>query len=293
MQEPDSSSDWVSLWNEALSDWPKPVVILDEIGSTNQYLLDLVGPTGDRLEEEEGGGSGYCERVCVARHQTAGRGRLGRSWNAPAGLGLLASLLFRKQDLEAAPLLPVAVATATAQAVELLYPRVEPQLKWPNDVLVGDGKLAGILVEQRGDWLVAGFGINILQKAEDFPPDTMTPPVSLAMALKTRGSHVAPDAASGPALLRSIVEKLEELLLAPGSPDRILQAYRRRLVTLGQCVSIQTGNQGVVVEGVAIGVDRDGSLMVRLDHGPTVAVYSGDASLRPMAEKSSFIPGVT
>ena len=122
---------------------------LSEIDSTNRYLTD---------EARAGAPTGL---VVVADHQTAGRGRLGRTWVAPPGASLLVSLLLRPTvAADRRHLLVMAAGLAMAEAVEA-ETGVVAGLKWPNDLLVGERKLAGILAEVAGDALVVGIGVNI------------------------------------------------------------------------------------------------------------------------------------
>src|SRR5205085_11091393 len=116
--------------------------------STNTRLLD---------EARAGAPEGL---VVVADHQTAGRGRLGRTWVAPAGSSLLVSVLFRPRSLEAGHLLTTAVALAACDACERVA-GVAPDLKWPNDLLVDDRNLGGILAEAEGTAVVVGLGLNV------------------------------------------------------------------------------------------------------------------------------------
>src|SRR3954451_7692848 len=124
--------------------------------------------------------------LVVADEQTEGRGRLDRTWVAPAGTSILASLLLRPRiATERLPELTVvagrAVATSLAEATGL-----EPTLKFPNDVLVDGRKVAGILAEARDGLVVLGFGININQTEDELPVDTVTPPTSLRLATGER-----------------------------------------------------------------------------------------------------------
>src|SRR5438093_6330551 len=119
-----------------------------ELDSTNRWLLD---------EARAGAGEGL---AVVADHQTAGRGRLGRTWVAPPGSSLLVSVLFRPRSLEAGHLLTTAVALAACDACGRVA-GVAPDLKWPNDLLVDDRKLGGILAEAEGPAVVVGLGLNV------------------------------------------------------------------------------------------------------------------------------------
>ncbi len=148
-----------------------PLLAYASVDSTQAVCRDLAG-TG----APEG-------TVVVADHQTAGRGQRGRSWIAPPGRALLFSCLFRPPlPVARWPELTLAGATAVAEALEAQCGLV-PRLKWPNDVLVGERKLAGVLAEGvagPAPFVVLGVGINVAQRDEDWPPELRGQAVSLA-----------------------------------------------------------------------------------------------------------------
>jgi BirA family biotin operon repressor/biotin-[acetyl-CoA-carboxylase] ligase len=142
----------------------------EELDSTNRYLLDQA-----RAGAPEG-------LVAVADHQTAGRGRLGRRWEAPAGAGLLVSVLLRPSlPIEELHLCTVAVALAARSACTEAA-GVEPGLKWPNDLIVGERKVAGILAEAREGAVVVGIGVNVAWPPPDTEPTEVAVPGDLAQA---------------------------------------------------------------------------------------------------------------
>ena len=140
-----------SLWRE--------VRVVAETGSSNADVLAAA---------REGAREGM---VLVAESQTAGRGRMGRRWTSPPRAGLTFSVLLRPYGVPAALLgwLPLLAGCAVAAAVPAVT-AVHPRLKWPNDVLVGDAKLAGILAERSGSAVVVGIGINVFQRRDELPP---------------------------------------------------------------------------------------------------------------------------
>jgi BirA family biotin operon repressor/biotin-[acetyl-CoA-carboxylase] ligase len=207
--------------------------------------------------------------VLVADHQTAGRGRLGRRWEAPEGSSLLVSILL-PADLghlggDAQPQrLTQAVALAAAAACEEVA-GVRPELKWPNDLLVGDRKLAGILAETlvvRGQVsaVVVGLGLNVTW------PDVL--PAELA-GLATALNHEAGTDVDRRAVLDSLLAHLAGTRWA-----ELAGAYRSRLGTLGRRVRVDLGT--VEVEGVAVDVAADGSLVVEVDGGSRHVISAGD-----------------
>ena len=179
--------------------------------------------------------------VAVADHQTAGRGRLGRTWEAPAGASLLTSLLFRP-DLppERRHLVTNAVALAGAAAIA----EAEPQLKWPNDLLVGDRKISGILAEVDGDAVVVGIGINLNWDGD--------PPANGIAVNQVVGHPVDRDA-----VLEKLLQAVTELY---GDWDRVRAQYRSQCATLNRDVRIELADE--TFTGVAADIDPDGHLLV-------------------------------
>ncbi len=242
MVEPEASST-------PSTDAPWLVRWLTEVDSTNRYVLD---------EARAGAPAGL---VAVAEHQTAGRGRLGRTWVAPPAASLLMSVLLRP-DLPADQrhLVVIAAALAMAEAVEA-ETGVTAGLKWPNDLLVGDRKLAGILAEASGDAVVVGIGVNL--HWEDVP-DELT---EIATACNLEGGRPTTREAVLGAFLAGYQTRLANLIATRAS-------YEARLVTIGRRVRIEQP-AGVLV-GVAVGIDAAGHLLVRSDDETTVTVAVGD-----------------
>jgi len=226
--------------------------------------------------------------VLVAEAQTAGRGRLGRRWVSPPRGTLTFSVLLRPAGVPAGLLgwLPLLAGVATASAL-VETAGVDARLKWPNDVLAGGAKLAGILAERWGEAIVLGIGINVFQRRGELPVPTAT---SLLLA--------APDAASRPAgadgadvrerLLATVLDELARWYRAwrdqprPGDADAcgLRAEYLRRSDTVGAEVTVMLpGGQNLT--GTATGVDPAGRLEVRTPAG-LVQVSAGDVvHLRP------------
>ena len=210
--------------------------------------------------------------VIVAEHQTAGRGRLNRTWETPARSGLMFSLVLRP-DLPAAdwPWLPLLTGHVVAKV--LRSAGYDAGVKWPNDVLVGgDRKVAGILLERvetaDGPAAVVGIGLNVSLTADELPVPTGT---SLAIE-----SGSAPDRT---ALLVSLLVSLREGYDAwqSGGPDataRLRSSYVHACVTIGREVRVEIPN-GEPLIGRAAGVDASGRLVVAGATGETV-VGAGD-----------------
>jgi len=224
------------------------VVRLEEATSTNSLILD----NEDWLNEHG--------LVVTARHQTAGRGRLGRRWASVPGAQLQFSVVVHwRGRAEALGLVSLAAVT--------------PRLKWPNDVLLAGRKVCGVLIESKPgagglSRLVAGIGINVLGGAEDFPPELRPLLTTLA-----EQAGVAPD---GETLMRQVLERLHAHLarLEQGNRAPMLSAWRARADLAGRPVRITAGNQ--VSEGRAAGIDDDGGLLVEGPDGSRQRHVSGE-----------------
>jgi BirA family biotin operon repressor/biotin-[acetyl-CoA-carboxylase] ligase len=219
-----------------------------EIDSTNRYLLDAA---------RDGAASGL---VAVADHQTAGRGRFDRRWEAPAGSSLLVSVLLRGETADGHRAV-LAAALALAAAVEQVAPGVVPQLKWPNDLVVHDRKLAGLLAERDGDALVVGAGCNVQWDA--FPPELEA--TATACNLEA-GAPVDRDALLD-AFLEDFAIELDRL-------HDVVPRARARLATLDRRVRVERAHD--VLEGRAVDVTPDGALVIRRDDGMHETVTAGD-----------------
>jgi len=228
------------------------VTVVEETGSTNADLLKSDGPEGS---------------VLVARHQTAGRGRLGRTWHTPKGEALTFSALLRP-DAAIPPSrrgwLPLAAGVAVATAVRDLCD-LTVSLKWPNDVLHARRKLSGILAEQSASGaVVIGIGLNVSATEDQLPPPGPGGLVPTSLAVAGR-----PDAEPD-ALLAAILDDLGrryDVLRAGGS---IRGEYVAWCGTLGQPVRVELPGDKTMT-GTATGIDEDGRLLVE-----TVAVSAGD-----------------
>jgi BirA family transcriptional regulator, biotin operon repressor / biotin---[acetyl-CoA-carboxylase] ligase len=231
-----------------------------------QRFAELYSTNRSALEQARAGAPDGL--VVVADHQTAGRGRLDRIWEAPPGSSLLVSVLVRRAGGPEAPHGAVmAAAVALAEAVEAVA-GITVGIKWPNDLVVGDRKLAGLLAERENDALVIGSGCNV---------NWASFPAGLA-ATATACNLEAGRAVDRDALLAAYLDRLATYLVMPGGP---VGAYRERLVTVGRRVRVER-TRGPALVGEATGVDADGVLLVRDDAGVEHAVTVGDVvHLRP------------
>lgn len=216
--------------------------------------------------------------VVLAEEQTAGRGRQGRSFQSPPGRGLYLSILWRPA-CEPARLLPLTslAAVAAGRAIERVT-GVGPDIKWPNDLLLGGRKIAGILTEMalegesgRIDYVVLGIGVNVHQTPSDFTPEVAQMATSLDAAL---GAVV-----SRPRLAAALIEELDVLRREVlWQPERYRAAYRTRCVTIGRQVQLVRGEERRVA--TAVDVDERFGLVVRYEDGCTETVRSGEVSVR-------------
>jgi BirA family biotin operon repressor/biotin-[acetyl-CoA-carboxylase] ligase len=200
--------------------------------------------------------------VVTAAEQSAGRGRQGRTWTAPAGRALLCSIVVR----EPPRLLPLAAGVAVAEVVDAAVPGTPAggsgaQIKWPNDVLVGGRKVAGILVEARLQerWAVLGIGLNVAVRIEDFPPE-----------LRDRAGTLGLDPGAIEPTLAALLRGVESWIGA--GDDATLDAVRARDALLGR--EVRWGGQ----TGTGAGIDGDGRLVVRTGGGE-VRLDAGEVHL--------------
>ena len=225
----------------------KDIVVTSETGSTNVDVADAA-----RAGAPEG-------TIHTTDLQTAGRGRLDRAWESPAGSGVIVSVLLRPDSVPAARWvwLPLLVGLAVDATVHECG--VDSGLKWPNDVLVDGRKIAGILLERvdtsLGSAAIIGVGLNVSLRREELPVDTAT---SLVLEGATETDRTI--------VLRAFLRNLEALYRAwsaaggdPGSGIR--DSYVRRCVTLGTRVRVSLPDGGSL-EGQATGIDELGRLLV-------------------------------
>ena len=234
----------------------RDIRVVTETGSTNSDLL---------AEARRGLGEGV---VLAAESQSAGRGRLNRTWVSPPGAALMFSALLRPAGVPPASRgwVPLLAGVAVARALRA-DAAVDARLKWPNDVQVDGAKLAGILAEQAGDAIVVGTGINVSANRDELPAE--------ATSLALQGARTDRDR-----LLASVLRELERWYLAwagqLGDADRcgLRPEYQRLCGTLGRQVRVSLPG-GSTVTGVAVEVDAAGRLVVRSASG-LVPVSAGD-----------------
>lgn len=239
------------------------LLYLPETPSTNDRLRSLA---------QEGAPEGS---VVITDYQSAGRGRLGRRWEAPPGECLLLSLLFRPQlAAQQVQRLTMICGLAAVDAIAT-ETGLDAALKWPNDIVARGGKLGGILTEvshqaDRLDYVIAGVGLNVNLDPAALPGRLLAPATSLAHLVGRRVDRLP--------LLWAFLRSLEARYLALQDGVSPHQEWAERLDTLGQSVTVVTGDR--LIEGLAEGVGADGALLVRQANGQLQTVVAGDVTLR-------------
>ncbi len=204
--------------------------------------------------------------VCMAGHQSGGRGRVhGRRWEDGGKSLLFTAIIERKQLKNEYPLTQL-LALGLCRYLESTL-QLKPTIKWPNDVLLDGRKIAGILVEQEKEYLLAGMGLNLSQTV--FPENLRRPAVSLGMLLSDDTDTPLPKN-----ILIHLLNGLEDMLTKPPRIEEI----SRRLDQSGKTVSVLLGDpsRDESVEGRVEGLGNDGALLIRLDGGNLRSIYSGE-----------------
>jgi BirA family biotin operon repressor/biotin-[acetyl-CoA-carboxylase] ligase len=245
---PASSNSGVPAWDPLL---------LAETASTNDVA---------REQGRKGARTGF---VVAASRQTAGRGRLGRNWESPPDRGLYVSLLLRPEwAITETGKLTILASVAAVDAVEALC-GTRPGIKWPNDLVLGGRKLAGLLIETepkgtRLDFAVIGIGINVRHAATDFSPEVRG--IATSLYLATGQLYRRAD------MLVALLQALERRLARPFEEAR--EAWKASSLTLGQRVTLTTARGRK--HGQALGLDESGALLLRGDSGEVETITAGD-----------------
>lgn len=241
--------------------------------------FDSISSTNDRAKELAAGGAPH-GTVLIADQQTGGRGRMGRSFQSPAGCGVYMSVILRPNCAPDRLMhLTCAAAVAMCEAVENAA-GFRPGIKWTNDLVFGGKKLGGILTELSVDpqsglvqHAIVGIGINCCQRAEDFPPELRDMAASLSMVTKQ-----AVDRSRLAAAMIQALSRMDVMLLTEKAA--VMKAYAGDCITLGQDIVLLRSQERRY--GKAIGIDPDGGLIVTFEDGTTEPVTSGEVSVRGM-----------
>jgi len=239
----------------------RQIHFFQDLDSTNRVAQELA---------RQGAAEGT---AVLAELQLSGRGRQGRVWHSPAGVGLYFSVILRPiLPPNQVQLLTLAVAVAVVRAISA-QTSISPKIKWPNDILIGGKKAAGILTEaeavaERIAHVVVGVGINVNHTAAELG----RPLEALATSLRLEVGRLV----ERPALAARLFLELEIWyeLLRNGDSSAILDEWRRHTATLGREVRVFLGQ--TTVEGTALDVINDGALLVEGKDGSRTVVHAGD-----------------
>ncbi len=246
----------------------RDIRFFESTASTNLVALDLA---------RSGAAHGT---TVVAEGQTAGRGRLGRSFFSPPHRNLYTSIVLRPNLTTAeAPAWILAAAVAVADTIAGAVGDSEAvEIKWPNDVLLGGLKTSGILMElaaeaTRVSFLVLGIGVNLNVEREEFPDEFRSLATSVASHTGRPVDRIA--------FARRLYGNLERVLdaCAAGGFDAIRPRFEARFRMRGQRIRVEEATGGGDFAGIAVGIDGDGALRVRRDDGQEVRVIAGDVTL--------------
>ena len=235
------------------------ILRFDSIDSTNIEALKQA-----RLGADEG-------LTVIARRQTAGRGRQARTWASPEDAGLYLSVVLRPRvEARYLPLITLSVAVAVFDSLKDLG--LEPDIKWPNDVLVNDKKICGILAETAetnlGLAVIAGIGINL--RSDNFPPEL----VETATSIESELGRPATSSKLESKVLR-FLDHWYERLTDPDGPKLVVGEWSKRSTyAAGKRVRVMISSD--VIVGVTNGLEPDGALRVLLENGMLHIVHAGD-----------------
>lgn len=241
------------------------MLILDEVSSTNSVAKQEM-----RLGKEH--------LLVTAERQSAGRGRLGKSFYSPQGDGIYMTLGFcPKESVEKTIFLTVATAVAVARALDALF-EICTEIKWVNDIYYKGKKLCGILTEAEFEaesggirYAVIGIGVNLYVPQEGFPQEIAQKVGALSQFSNKKVLRNQ--------LIAEIVNQLEKVCAKPDAPE-VLREYRKRSCVIGKRVTVlQTGKEPW--EAQALEIDERARLRLRMENGETLALSAGDVSILP------------
>jgi BirA family biotin operon repressor/biotin-[acetyl-CoA-carboxylase] ligase len=242
----------------------REIIFFDTVNSTNTYAMELAD-------------MGYPDgTVIIADAQTGGKGRLGRKWLSPQGKNLYMSIILRPVILPRdAAILTLMSAVACASAIKQLS-SVPTSIKWPNDIMVSDKKLGGILTEIKADMdrilhAVIGIGININLEAGDMPDEIKACATSIKNELGNAQSRTL--------IAIEIIKELERWysILLNGGKKSVIEEWLKLSSTIGRAVKVTVGNN--VFTGIAETIDEEGMLMLKLPDNTVKKISAGDVTI--------------
>lgn len=231
-------------------------------------VVESTGSTNADLLARHAAGEDIDGVVLVAEHQSAGRGRHGRAWVTPPRSQISLSLGVSAADLPSAAWgwLPLLTGVAVVDAVRATT-GLEPGLKWPNDIQIGEGKLGGILAEMAAPVIVVGLGLNVTLTADEAPDERATSLLMLGSTMLDRSALLG-------SVLAELTARIDRWKILGGPDPTLVSDYRRSSLTLGTRVRAQMPGDREIT-GVATGIGDMGQLLI--DTGSqTVAVSAGD-----------------
>lgn len=247
------------------TEWAGNTVVYAEVVDSTNNLAKRLG--------EEGKSHGT---LAIAEEQTAGKGRRGRSWSAPPGFGIWMSLLLRPNlNPSCASMLTLVSGLSVTRAIEEVT-GLKVQIKWPNDIVYEGKKICGILTEMSAEmegihYVVVGIGINV--NIEEFPEELKQKATSLKIICGKKIDRVE--------IVTAFLKYFESdysKFLKTEDLELLKTDYEYRLVNLNQKVNILDGKKGYI--GTAIGIEKDGGLLVEKEDKSVIAVTSGEVSVR-------------
>ena len=242
------------------------------IGRNIKYFSTIPSSSYYARELAEQCGSGLHGTMVLAREQTGGLGRLGRAWSSPKG-GIWATLILEPTiPLEKIFMLTVAGSVAIAKVIRKKY-QLGGLIKWPNDIMIGDKKVAGLLVEVNShdgklDYCLLGFGIdvNVPLDSIDYQVRSRVTSISVELGYMVNPAKLLAEC------LKAFENRYEQI--EDGEYDSVLREWKGLSTTLGRRVQVETLSS--VFEGEAIDIDKNGTLFVRKDNGTVERVIAGD-----------------
>lgn len=242
----------------------KEIIYKNQIDSTNILAKKLA---------DQGIGHGT---VVVADHQVEGKGRRGRNWESPSGTGIWMSIILRPNiHPRNASMLTLVMALSVCQAIEEVT-SLRPQIKWPNDILLNNKKVCGILTEMSAEMtsvnhIVVGVGVNVNVKS--FSPQL----ADMATSLEIEGKKEIKRVLLAGAIIKSFEEKYEVFTKHEDLRD-LKEDYESKLINIGKEVRILQPSGDLI--GQALGINQEGELLIKKADGEILAIYAGEVSVR-------------
>ncbi len=240
----------------------RSIELLAEVASTNTLAMEMASsgaPDGSAV---------------VAEKQTGGKGRLGRTWISPKGNLYLSVILRPDMPLHKAPVITLMGAVAVATAINNRY-KLEAAIKWPNDILIAGKKVSGLLTEVSAEQdrirhIVLGIGVNVNMGLEALPSGVREHTTTIAAESGKQINRTV--------LLQDLLRNLEYwYLLFLKNPAEVLQQWRKLNMTVGNRVTVS--GTGETIEGIALGIDEEGRLIITQDDGTQRTIAAGDVTI--------------